>query len=213
MILSITILSIVLIVIRIVYKLLSEKKKYHEPIYLQNLRAVCTFLDLIRSLDDYVTWIQRNQIKSKYASAGQFFRNKTSYYKKEVTVKNFNEIFEDFDNYTIRYNQDYVNTQNKRLQAYFDNIEGKRLDEQQRIAVITDEYSNLIIAGAGSGKTLTILAKVQYLIEQKGIYPDDILLLSFTKKTVEELNERLIRIGIGTRATTFHKLGYDTIKN
>jgi len=213
MILSITILSIVLIVIRIVYKLLSEKKKYHEPIYLQNLRAVCTFLDLIRSLDDYVTWIQRNQIKSKYASAGQFFKNKTSYYKKEVTVKNFNEIFEDFDNYTIRYNQDYVNTQNKRLQAYFDNIEGKRLDEQQRIAVITDEYSNLIIAGAGSGKTLTILAKVQYLIEQKGIYPDDILLLSFTKKTVEELNERLIRIGIGTRATTFHKLGYDTIKN
>ncbi|KAA5537940.1 UvrD-helicase domain-containing protein [Paenimyroides baculatum] len=32
---------------------------------------------------------------------------------------------------------------------------------QQRTAIVTDEYSNLIIAGAGSGKTLTILGKVQ----------------------------------------------------
>ena len=78
--------------------------------------------------------------------------------------------------------------------------------------MITDEYSNLIIAGAGSGKTLTILGKVQYLIEQKNVNADDILLLSFTKKTVDELNERLTKIGVATKATTFHKLGYDTIK-
>src|SRR5690606_22117394 len=201
MILSITILSIVLIVIRIAYKLLSEKKKYHEPIYLQNLRAVCTFLDLIRSLDDYVTWVQRDQIKSECASLGKFFKNKTNYYKKEVKVKSFNEIFGDFDNYIIHYNKAYIDTQKKRLQSYFDNIEGKRLDEQQRTAVITDEYSNLIIAGAGSGKTLTILAKVQYLIKHKNVQPNEILLLSFTQKTVSELNERLNNINISTQAT------------
>lgn len=197
----------------ILYKLLSQKKKYENPVYLKNLQTIKIALDVISSLNDYVTWVRRDQIKSRYASAGQFFQNKTNYYKKEVTVKNFNEIFEDFDNYIIRHNQKYVRTQKENLQAYFDNIEGKRLDEQQRTAVITDEYSNLIIAGAGSGKTLTILAKVQYLVEQKDINPDDILLLSFTRKTVEELNERLIKIGIGTQATTFHKLGYDTIKN
>lgn len=38
------------------------------------------------------------------------------------------------------------------------------------------------------------------------------MLLSFTKKTVDELNERLTKIGVATKATTFHKLGYDTIK-
>jgi DNA helicase-4 len=207
------IVSISTLIILVSYILLKEKKKYENPLYLKNLKAITEFMDVIRSLNDYVTWIQRNQIKSRYASAGQFFKNKTNYYKKDVTVKNFNEIFEDFDDYIIRYNREYINTQKKRLQTYFDDIEGKRLDDQQRTAVITDEYSNLIIAGAGSGKTLTILAKVQYLIEQKGICPNDILLLSFTKKTVEELNERLTRIGIGTKATTFHKLGYDTIKN
>ena len=61
-------------------------------------------------------------------------------------------------------------------------------------------------------KTLTILGKVKYLIDQKSISPDDILLLSFTKKTVDELNVRLKATGLGCEATTFHKLGYDTIK-
>ena len=53
------------------------------------------------------------------------------------------------------------------MNQYFDDIEGEKLDDQQRTAVITDEYSNLIIAGAGSVKTLTILAKVKYLLEKK----------------------------------------------
>lgn len=70
----------------------------------------------------------------------------------------------------------------------------------------------MVIAGAGSGKTLTILGKVMYLIEKKNIKPESILLLSFTKKTVEELNERIKEIKIDIEATTFHKLGYDTIK-
>src|SRR5699024_5085342 len=104
--------------------------------------------------------------------------NKTKFYKKEKTVKRFNEVFDDFDDYTARYNQNYVKLQKKKLKRYFDNIEGKKLDDQQRTALLTDEYSNLIIAGAGSGKTLTILGKVKYLIERRNINPEDILLLS-----------------------------------
>ena len=48
--------------------------------------------------------------------------------------------------------------------------------------------------------------------EKKDINPNDILLLSFTNKTVEELNERIKKSGLGIKASTFHKLGYDTIK-
>lgn len=48
----------------------------------------------------------------------------------------FNEVFHDFDAYIAK--------------EYFDNVEGKMLDDQQRTALITDEYSNLILAGAGS---------------------------------------------------------------
>src|SRR5690606_9419555 len=68
-----------------------------------------------------------------------------------------------------------------------------------------------IVAGAGSGKTLTILGKLQYLIRYKTNVPKDILLLSFTNKTVEELNERIDELQLGVKATTFHKLGKEII--
>jgi len=205
-------IAIALLMLFIVFRQSLEKKKYQDTTYLSNLQQTASFFFTVQTLNDYTTWVQRDQIKSKYAAIGQFFKGRTNFYKKEETVKKFNEIFSDFDNYIVRYNQNYVCTQKEKLHQYFDDIEGKKLDEQQRTALITDEYSNLIIAGAGSGKTLTILGKVKYLIEQKNVKPENILLLSFTKKTVGELNERLKNIGLDARATTFHKLGYDTIK-
>ncbi|KAF0199233.1 MAG: DNA helicase IV [Bacteroidetes bacterium] len=212
MILALIISLIALIALLIALRQLTENKKYQNISYLSNLKQIVEFIDLINTLNDYVSWVQRDKIKAKYNTAGRFFKNKTKIYKKEENVKKFNQIFGDFDNYIVSYNQNYVAIQKEKLKQYFDNIEGNKLDEQQRTAIIKDEYSNLIIAGAGSGKTLTILGKVKYLIEKKNIRPENILLLSFTKKTVAELNERIIKLGIGAEATTFHKLGYDTIK-
>ena len=61
----------------------------------------------------------------------------------------------------------------------FDNINGKSLDEEQRRAVLCDSKANLTIAGAGSGKTLTICGKVKYLLETGLAREDEILLLSY----------------------------------
>lgn len=207
----ITVLILVLSVIFILQKR-GRYRRYQNPQYIAHLHNIDAFIQLIQSFDDYIAWIQRDQIKTQYAATSQFFKNKTNFYSKEATVKQFNNIYNDLDNYIVQYNQKYISAQKEKLKSYFDQIEGKSLDDQQRTAVITDEYSNLIIAGAGAGKTLTILAKVLYLIEQKGIVPENILLLSFTKKTVDELNERLLKIKSGAVATTFHKLGYDIIK-
>lgn len=202
----------ILVFLIVVYNQNLQKKKYQDKKYLTHLNEIKSFINDIENLNDYVTWVERDHIKSEYSSAGQFFKNRTGFYKKEETVKKFNEIFQDFDAYIVQYNKNYVISQKEKLKLFFDSIEEKKLDDQQRTAVITDEFSNLIIAGAGSGKTLTILGKVQYLIEQKNIKPDEILLLSFTQKTVSELNERLQKLNLGVQATTFHKLGYDIIK-
>lgn len=105
MILISSIISIAILVFLIIYRQSLEKKKYQGAVYLSNLQQVFSFFDTIKTLNDYITWVQRDQIKSKYSIVGQFFKGKTNFYKKEESVKKFNEIFSDFDNYIITYNQ------------------------------------------------------------------------------------------------------------
>ena len=192
---------------------LREAEKYHNPKFLKHLQNIDEFLAQTDGFDDYITWKNRDEILKKYEKTHNFFQGKSKYYKKESRVRQFNGLYENFAEFIKSYNQKYVAAQKQLNREFFRDIEGKSLDDQQQQAIITDEYSNLIIAGAGSGKTLTILGKVKYLIEKKNIDPEKILLLSFTRKTVEELNERLRNLRLKTQATTFHKLGYDYIKH
>lgn len=83
---------------------------------------------------------------------------------------------------------------------------GYELNDEQKKAVITDEDNSLVIAGAGCGKTRTVLGKINYLIH-KGVDPKKILVLSYTKKTVEDLNKKLAILNTGVKARTFHSLG------
>lgn len=80
------------------------------------------------------------------------------------------------------------------------------LNEEQKLAVVADVDNCLVIAGAGCGKTSMIVAKVNYLVH-KGINPGKILVLSYTKKTVEDLNKKLGILKTNVNAKTFHSLG------
>lgn len=207
--LIIVFIIVIVVVIRLIFL---AKNKYQDPNYLVHLQHINEFFLLIEGFDDYITWVYKNKIKEQFIVSAKFFKYKTSYYAKEERVSKFNDLYANLDDYVINHNKNYVRTQVQKLHDYFNNIEGKQLDEQQRIAVVTDEYSNLIIAGAGSGKTLTILAKIKYLIEVKKIKPEEILLLSFTEKTVSDLNDRINKLSLNVQAMTFHKLGYSIIK-
>ena len=67
----------------------------------------------------------------------------------------------------------------------------------------------LAIAGAGSGKTLTIIGKINYLIEYKNILPHEILVISFTNSSTNDLKKR---IGYDVSIYTFHKLAMNILK-
>lgn len=87
------------------------------------------------------------------------------------------------------------------------------LDDEQRRVVLSDEDYTLVIAGAGAGKTTTVAAKVKYLIDRKGIKPDEILVISFTNKAVGELRDKINKsLGIKCPITTFHKTGYAVLR-
>lgn len=128
-------------------------------------------------------------------------------------IERFKTVFNSLGGYFETANAQFIQNESIRYDSLFSNIDGKSLDEQQRTAVITDEDRILVLAGAGSGKTLTIAAKVKYLCEVKNVHPNEILLISFTKKSAQEMTERIQeKLSIPCEATTFHKLGLEIIK-
>lgn len=115
------------------------------------------------------------------------------------------------------HNRKFLDATLKEKQEYFDNMFKKsdpniKLDSNQLQAIIADE-NLLVIAGAGSGKTTTMAAKVKYLVDTG--YPEaKILVISFTKKACEEIG-KIIHEDLdcpNVKVTTFHALGYDIIK-
>ena len=88
-------------------------------------------------------------------------------------------------------------------------IDGKKPDIYQEQA-IKEERNTLLIAAAGSGKTFTILGKINYLVNTLNIKEEEILLISFTNKSVNDLKEK---IKIKADIFTFHKLAMAILKN
>lgn len=95
------------------------------------------------------------------------------------------------------------NMKNLLEDSFFDDINGHSLDFYQRKIVLNTSNSLLVVAGAGSGKTLTIIGKIKYLIEKENIKSQDILCISFTNATVDNLKKK---VGYPIDCFTFHKL-------
>ena len=92
-------------------------------------------------------------------------------------------------------------------------VEGRILDKAQIKAIINENENNLVIAGAGTGKTTTIVGKIKYLVNN-GVDSSNILVLSFTNKSASEMKERIEKeIGKRVDACTFHKLGLLIVKS
>ncbi len=99
----------------------------------------------------------------------------------------------------------YLNNVDKDLK-----VNGFKLDKDQIEAVYTDELNTLVLAGAGSGKTLTIEGKIKYLVEEKNIKENEILCISFTNDSVNNLKSR---INYNVNIFTFHKLALEIIND
>ncbi len=121
------------------------------------------------------------------------------------------DIFEIYENkkHWLKYiNYEFFEDELKNYENYFNNIESNPLTPMQRMAIITHEENNLILAGAGSGKTSVILAKVGYILKKGYALEDEILVLAFNKKAQQELEERLKnRLNKNITIKTFHAFG------
>jgi len=113
-----------------------------------------------------------------------------------------------------KYNQAVMNKHKQSYKSLFDGLESHPLTEKQRDACIVANDANLVLAGAGCGKTSVMLGRCAYLLESQQATADSILILAFAKDAAQEMKtrlaERLPNAKISVK--TFHALALDIIK-
>lgn len=109
-------------------------------------------------------------------------------------------------------NNQFIKNEIFKNRDYFNSLENYPLTEKQCRAIIVDEWRNLVIAGAGTGKTSTLIGKAGYIIRKGLALPDEILLLSFGRDPRDEMIERTqTHFGSPLDISTFHGLGMRVI--
>jgi len=94
----------------------------------------------------------------------------------------------------------------------FEEIEGHSLSEEQRRAIVVDEANTLVVAGAGTGKTTTLLGKAFYLVSKGLAIPEEVLVVAFNRDVAEENKSKInVKPGIRFAVKTYHSLGLDII--
>lgn len=163
--------------------------------------------------ENYFRHSYKEELKSRYEPFSQkVSRIRDRKFSTNPQVIQFKQVYSNLDSNVRTWNEAYCERELIENKDLFDCIDRKSLDGQQRRAVVVDEDNNLVLAGAGTGKTFTISAKVKYLVDRKNVNPDEILLISFTNKSTKEILRRISdQLKIGVVANTFHVLGLDII--
>ena len=152
-------------------------------------------LETFRDLDDEVRPILRSKELEEFMFKDVFRR--------------FHNAMSDTKDHKKTNNSRFIENQLSSCSQYFDTVLAYPLDAQQREAVVSLEDNVLVISSAGSGKTMTTVGKVRYLIDIQHVPAEKILLITFTRKAAESLSERLGEKNLKCR--TFHKLALDII--
>ncbi|MEK5419524.1 UvrD-helicase domain-containing protein [Paenibacillus sp. FSL L8-0708] len=192
-------------------KLRTSIIQLNEEITGKTEHAATFLVDVKKARKDYFTHTLAVKLISQYKDTFVYFSSGDISGISESTSASI-DAYKELNKYRSDWNKEYIKRELIEAQELLSNIDGKSLDAQQRIAVVTDEDSNLVLAGAGSGKTLTIAGKVKYLVERKHVKPKEILLISFTKKSALEMKERIeSRLHLPVDVKTFHALGLEII--
>ena len=210
---------IVLIAIAFLLVLLEQKRKHQqrlEGISRLSPEVENAFADISSffSYSHYLTESERLAIVEKYS---QLFNSVCGLIDcKELKTTVCQDVFlrfyramSDTKGHKKSNNGHFVENQLSECADYFDTVLSHPLDPQQREAIVSLEDNVLVISSAGSGKTMTTVGKVRYLIDVQRVDPSKILLITFTRKAAESLSERLGERKLKCR--TFHKLALDII--
>ncbi len=212
--------SIIFILVCIFFLIWSRKVKKQEELKRQvSSKLLCDINTFNQDYRDrlcshYITIEEAESFKEKWKPLiaelkGTVFLKKLKEYE---TICSTIAFYDNLDEEIKSSNDKFISSLLSEAEENYLTIGDINFDSQQAEVIVSDERRTLVIAGAGSGKTLTIVGKIQYLCLSKKIKPEEILLISFTNKSADEMTERIKqKLGIDIEAKTFHKLGLDII--
>ncbi|MCQ2159467.1 MAG: UvrD-helicase domain-containing protein [Bacteroidales bacterium] len=162
----------------------------------------------------YITESERKEIDEKYSQLLKRLRlfverKQMEECKGTEPFKRLYKGLSDTSGFKAINNDKFIKEQLNKHSQYFDTVLAYPLDPQQREAIVSLEDNVLVISSAGSGKTMTTVGKVRYLIDKQNVDPKKILLITFTRKAAASLSERLGEKSL--KCVTFHKLALDVI--
>ncbi len=93
----------------------------------------------------------------------------------------------------------------------------EKLNKEQKDAVLSTEGPNLIVAGAGSGKTRVLTTRLMHIIDKKKAFPNQILCVTFTNKAAKEMQNRVMQHIKGSSSSipwlgTFHSISVKILR-
>ncbi len=157
-----------------------------------------------------VEWLR---VKKRYGKISRRLQKSPCCQELQRGIQELNHVLSALPQDIEQHNRKYLEEQTADAFKRIGSIEGRPLDRQQMECIVKDAPNHLIVAGAGTGKTTTILGKIKYLLSTEACGPDEILVLSFTSASANEMRNRLTKeTGQTIQAGTFHKLGLQIIR-
>jgi DNA helicase-4 len=164
-------------------------------------------------INNYVSNL--DQAIDRFGVFKELVRKYVSYFliKKDYSdkVKYLVNIFNDGFDLVKKRNKYFIEEEKKAYRDLFQSVDGKALTEDQMNSVVVDEACNLVVAGVGTGKTLSLIGKIGYILEKGLAKPDEILILSY-ERVKDELSEKVkANFGDSILVNTFHSFGSSVI--
>ncbi|WP_160317417.1 UvrD-helicase domain-containing protein [Pseudoalteromonas sp. R3] len=110
-----------------------------------------------------------------------------------------------------QFREAFVQSQLSRYEAFFDTVCGHPMTQAQRRACVVQDERQLLLAGAGTGKTSVMVAKAAYLLHSKQAEAEQVLMLAYGKEAADEMQQRLKDSKVTVECATFHSLGLGII--
>lgn len=200
----------------------TEKIKKDKDIVAGICNDIDVYVDCVeKKFTDKGTFIENSYADQVAANAATFRKNiedtRFSLFvsRKELIKRKeiLDSLIRDFEKRIIEHNDEVAEYLVEIGYQIIRDVEGRQLDKQQMLSIVKPMRNHLVIAGAGSGKTTTIIGKVKYMLRTGTCRPEDILMLSFTNASADEMKKRVAEeTDCDIEVSTFHKLGLNIIK-